>query len=259
MAFLAPSWSVGFSASSLSEPLISGGQIYLTSRSSSDGASVHALDLSSGDQLRETPVEDATYNLASGVALSGGSLWLDRVADPGSAPCSFHLTGLDASTGKIVTSDSVGYPFRGPVTTGPLAAYTESTVCFDGAYDQPSTLVVLDAATRETHWTYTFPAPASRPRFSGGTIYVSSGGELYAFSSLGCGAETCEPAWVRAGTTGSALVDGRGFEIARVTVDLDTNTTQEYAWLKVFDAESGGELWGTSYTGGRPLCGDEQG
>jgi hypothetical protein len=254
---IAERWSVDFPGRTISEPLISGGGVYLTSRSDADSA-VQALRLSSGAALWEHPVESGTpMVLASGVTFSGGSLWLSHL-DFGASPCPTALTGLDPDNGDVVASDPMGNPVSDLVTSGTVAAYTVSTQCLA---DGPDMLVVRDADTRATQWTYTFPGPSGTPTVSDGVIYVHGAGTLYAFTATGCGAATCSPLWAR--TMGGSqqtfdvvVADGHLFVIRPETfVHPVFGTTVPGATLSAHAADTGDFLWSKTYFGDDPELG----
>lgn len=250
-------WSVDFPGRTLSEPLISEGRVYLSSKSDAD-SSVQALRLSTGAALWEHPVESGTpMVLASGLTFSGGSLWLSHL-DLTASPCPTALTGLDPDSGDVVVSDPVSNPVSDPVTSGRIAAYTVSTQCLA---DGPDMLVVRDAETRATRWTHTFPGPSGTPTVSDGVIYVHGAGTLYAFSAAGCGAPTCAPLWAR--TVGGAqqtfdtvVAGGHLFVIRPETfVHPVFGTRVPGATLSVHAADTGDFLWSTTYFGDNPELG----
>jgi hypothetical protein len=251
---LAQRWSVGLQAASLSEPVISGGRAFLTTRgvSGDSGSSVQAFRLSSGAHIWEHELEGGvSFSLAGSATFSGDALWASHI-DFTASPCPFRLTGIDPDDGTPVDSTPVNYPVSGIVTSGSAAVYTESTACL--VEGSPSTLVVRDTATQATQWTAALPGPASGPTISAGVIYVTSAGQVYAFDAAGCGAATCEPLWVRDGDD-AGVINGHTFDIRQHRVDLGHGVVAESSVLEVAAADTGELLWSASYTGGDPFAG----
>jgi PQQ-like domain len=247
-------WSVDLAGSSASEPLIARGRAFLTASTTSSGSSVRAFSLSSGAALWQHPVPEPCVNRAGSITFSGDDLWFGHF-DPTASPCPVRLTALDPDTGDVVTdSESVGFPVSSPVTSGAVAAHTESTGCATLG-DIPSTLIVQDTTTHTTQWTATLPHPAGGPTISGGVIYVNVGDQLYAYAADGCGAATCDPLWVREIPGVRVVADGRIYTVNHRTVVIDPihGVTAQEALLTVYAADTGDALWGRTYIGEDPF------
>lgn len=251
---LAQAWTLAFPDGSLSEPLVSDGRVFFAGHDQTAGTFVRARRLDTGDEIWTRQIEGSTL-VATGVTFSGSDLWVGHL-DPSASSCSGdpgRLTSLDPATGDVTSSEATTVPVALPVAAGPVEALVRSTGCLDPT--APSALVVRDTASHATQWTYAFPGPAGGATISGTTIYVSSGGQVYAFDALGCGAPTCDPLWVRSGGSGAIVVAGRMFAVSHETTDLGHGVTAQTALLTVYDARTGDKLWGTSYTGGDPFMG----
>jgi hypothetical protein len=249
---LAQSWSVELDATSVSEPLVSDARVFLTTRTST-GSSMRALRLWSGAPVWEHELEAGVpFGLASSATFSGGVLWASHI-DLTAAPCPLRLDGVDPDDGALVASSPVNFPISGLVTSGAVAAYTESTECL--VNDAPSTLVVRDAATQATQWTAALPGPAGGLVISGGLIYLTSADQVHAFAAEGCGAPTCDPLWVRPGQTSGLVVDGQMFTVREERVDLGHGVVAVGSLVDVLAADTGEVLWTAGYFGGDPFAG----
>lgn len=252
VASLAPVWSVDVGTASASEPLISGGRVYVTGRDLDD-ARVRALRLSSGEVLWDRPVEvDSPMVLASPVTFSGDSLWLSHL-DITASGCPTRLTRIDPGDGHVVSSEEARYPFSGPVTGAGVAVSVESDTCldFEGG---PATLVVDDATTRSTLWTAPLTGPAGIT-ISDGIIFAGTSDQVSAYAAEGCGATVCAPLWVRNTTPPGVVAGGRMYSIIHTTADLGHGVTAQTAELRVSDVATGALLWSTGYIPGDPYSG----
>lgn len=157
------------------------------------------------------------------------------------------ITVLEAGSGDVLNTQEIYRPASGLVTAGSIVAYVKSESCVTSS----ERLAVLDRDTLVEQWTAAANADASAPTVSANRLLVNSNGTVKAFDASGCGAATCLPLWTAPDVSNAhrsvVAAEGRVF-VYRFEAPWVTDTTwNEYADLRMLDAESGEELWQTRY------------
>lgn len=185
----------------LSEPIVSGGRVYVSRviRYRPDGTSpiyeragVSALDAATGrtvwSEYISPDMEDVEPDQ---VVFIDDELWVSYDGSNYDGTCAGALIRLDAMTGKALGTEFSGRA-SAVVSFGDKVAWSGQRLEPAGSCESTATpeLVVRDQATRATLWTA--PAPAvGLPAVIGGKVLVAG----TAYPATGCGASTCPALW----------------------------------------------------------------
>jgi outer membrane protein assembly factor BamB len=273
VASLAEQWRTPID-SFVTEPIVSGGRIFVTNRVTGSGEgnilevlAVQAYDRDTGALVWERSLLPADGTPVTGhietPALEDGALWVPYWHE-GLGPCDGRLARLDPATGAILSSDATGPQQSAVVAAGSSVAYVQATCAGSGGPQ----LVVRDRATRAVRWTHTFPAGSgiATPTIGGGRLFLNAGGILSAFAADGCGASVCAPVWTEAvgrsffdflrpavGPGGSLITigptDGPGTDASLVVRDAATGDRRWRAPLR-YDGSLPGAITGVAVDGG---------
>jgi outer membrane protein assembly factor BamB len=190
-----------------SEPLVRGGRAYVsfTERSSFFGGR-HGLTAlgSTGAPLWTNygfSNDGAVYSTPA--SLVGDVLYTSWGVAGGGAPCAFRFERLDPDDGAVVTSQNLYV--SSIVQGGDDLAFTNRAPCFGPGAD----LVLSVRGVNDTAARFTARMPLTifeEPVATvvDGTVFVVTGGQLYAFAADGCGTSSCAPLW----STGDLDLDG---------------------------------------------------
>lgn len=214
VASLTQAWTVAVPGE-VSEPIVSGGRVYVTRAQSTPEATVgaRALDVGTGTTVWDTAVVDELpFRSMLGVpsVLSGGDVWMGYTATrhPGPSPSDCAAGGfrLDADDGSIAgPTSSADHAVSPAVTAGSIVVQTErwwgSTAAMPCGSSTETQLVVRDATTLAELWRTTVPGPSishvlPAPTVANDRIIVASGSTLTAYP-LGCGVSNCPWLWTK--------------------------------------------------------------
>jgi len=217
---LTEAWSTNIDAIEVSEPIVSGGRIYVEARHPANFLGIKTFDAATGAPGWAAQVAGARGG-ASPVSLIDDQLWLAHT--PGFCATS-GVTRFDPVTGAQ-TGHEEGLA-GGPVIGGSsLVAYTVNIACDPSA---PSTLLVRHQGSLDPAWSYTFPAPGlpTAAAIAGSRLYIGLGPTLYAFDTA-C-ASPCTPLWTRS-FSGTSLdrptvgPNGRVYVVVHTATGDDTH------------------------------------
>ena len=249
VAGLTERWAVDFAGSGVSEPMVSGGRVYVGNAGSNPRTyEAVALDAGSGEVAWRRNLMPATDGVAitNPLAFSGPDLWTSHLSAHGTT-----LVRLDPDDGAVLaTEDAFVY---GPVvTSGDVFAYVTVAPSFSERH-----LVVRDRATYATLWTREFTV-ADQLEFAmaNGRVYVTNGPDLMAFDAAGCGAATCDPLWQVTLTEGQPLGNLAVGPGDRVVVTTPYHTVYDRHGFPIpvgsnviaRDGATGAPLWTASVT-----------
>jgi hypothetical protein len=249
----------------MSEPLVSGGRVYVSNWSYDDDAegspadvlNVQAYDASTGALAWERsllPPGDPDDGLIATPAIVDGAVWVTYWHD-GFGCDNGRLARLDAATGAMLSED-------------PTGSYPSPVVAFDGLVSYvempctgPPRVVVRDAATRAVRWTGALPAGSGvmTPTVAEGRLFVLADGTLHAYDADGCGSgsgtPTCPPLWTEAVGDGAydfqRLVAAPGGNL--VTWGAPSTPEGWPATIVVRDAATGDVRWEAEARNDGPL------
>jgi outer membrane protein assembly factor BamB len=240
----------------VTEPLVSGDRIYVSTRRYQDSGpqlamlAIQAYDRGSGELVWERPLYSPGDGDVSGgtatPALVDGELWVPHWLDG----CAGTITRVDPATGAVIGADRTGRELSDLVRFGDAVAYVEAPC------DGGTQLVVRDVATRAVRWTHRFADPGVvTPVVAEGRLFLLRRGDIHAFAADGCGAATCPPLWTAedVGTAFDFLRPAAGRGGALVTVGQSAGPWSP-ATIVVRDAATGNVRWTaeTRYTGTIP-------
>jgi outer membrane protein assembly factor BamB len=208
-------WEAGVPGLYLSEPIVSGGRVFLT-YTTAEEARVRAFDLATGATLWDQLLVQAPFSGprppgpigGAPVAFVGDELWTGHffVELGGARRCAYVSDILDPATGARL-GGSEGFP-SAAVSWGPIVARNVTNAGSTGCTGPESH--VLEVSRRQpdgsvTSWRSATAVDVARtegPTLAGDEVVIALGAPTTGFSDTvhgfavdGCGTPTCMPVW----------------------------------------------------------------